>query len=295
MNQAGSLVLPDRLRFDFTHFEGLTNEELKRVEELVNEDIFNSYNVLVEEMSLKDSKDRGVIGLFEGKYGEDVRVVTMGDSMELCGGTHVENTSEIGIFKITSESSIASGVRRIEAITGKGVYNYINELESKMNNISTVLKAGKLNILNRAREILEETKEKDKLIESLKAKMASSLSDDIINTKNEIEGIPYIVYSTKEMDVDGLRKLGDEIKNKLDSYVIVLASGKDSKVNFVSMVSKDLNEKGIHAGKLIKEVAAVAGGGGGGREDTAQAGGKDIDKIDDALAIVEDAIKGQLK
>lgn len=296
VNQAGSIVLPNRLRFDFTHFEAVTGEELARIEERVNEIILEDIDISVLETSLEKSREMGVIGLFDEKYEDEVRVVKMGDfSMELCGGTHVENTSNIGLFKIISESSIASGVRRIEAITGEEVYRYLNRLETKLDSLTDILRTNRENLLDRVENLVEEIRDKDRVIDSLKSKMASSISDDIISQQADVQGIRLIRYKADNMDMDGLRNLGDEIKNKIDSGVIVLASIHQGKVTFVAMVTKDLVGKGINAGSIVREVAQVTGGGGGGRPDMAQAGGRDVDKVDQALEIVEDLLIKQLK
>ncbi len=296
VNQAGSIVLPNRLRFDFTHYEAVSNEQLKEIERIVNERILDSLQVKTIETSLKESQEMGVVGLFEDKYKDRVRVVEMGNySMELCGGTHVDNTSNIGLFKIISESSIASGVRRIEAITGEAVYEYLNELERDLDEVSNVLKTNKKDLIERAHSIVEEVKNKEKEIESLKSKMALSIADEILDTKKNIDGIDLITYKINNMDMNSLRNLGDEIKNGMESGVIVLASVYNEKISFVSMVTKDIVKKGIHAGNIIKEVAKVTGGGGGGRPDMAQAGGKDITKVEEALNIVPTIIKEQLK
>ena len=296
VNQAGSIVLPNRLRFDFTHYQAVSQEELEKIERIVNEKILESLEVKTIETSLEESEKMGVVGLFEDKYKDQVRVVQMGEySKELCGGTHVENTSNIGLFKIISESSIASGVRRIEAITGRTVYKYLNELEKDINNISYVLKSSKNDLLDRVYSITEEIKEKEKEIESLKFKMASSIADDILNAKQDTNGISLITYKIENMDMDSLRNLGDEIRDRLGSGVIVLASVDKGKISFVSMVTKDIVAKGIHAGNIVKEVAKITGGGGGGRSDMAQAGGKDISKVEEALNIVPILISEQLK
>ncbi len=296
VNQAGSIVLPNRLRFDFTHFEAVSPEELKEIERIVNEKILEDLNVKTIETILEESRNMGVIGLFEDKYKDQVRVVQMGDfSKELCGGTHVENTGNIGLFKIVSESSIASGIRRIEAITGEGVYRYLNKIEENLDNLSNILKTNKNELVDRAENLTEELKEKEKEIESLKAKMALSILDEIVDSKIDIEGINIIAYNVGNMDMNSLRNLGDKIKNKLGTGVIVLSSVYNDKLFFVSMVTKDLVKRGIHAGNIIKEVAKVTGGGGGGRPDMAQAGGKDIEKIDEALDMVQNIVRDQLK
>jgi alanyl-tRNA synthetase len=219
----------------------------------------------------------------------------MGDySQELCGGTHVNNTASIGMFKILSESGIASGIRRIEAITGSGVYEYLINLEAEVDDLSHILKTNRLSIIEKAKTITEELKEKDKEIERLKGKLSTNIAQEILDTKEVVEGVNLITYKANDLDMDALRNLGDELKNKLNSGVIVLASVANEKITFVSMVTKDLNSKGILAGNIVKEVAKVTGGGGGGRPDMAQAGGKDISKVDEALSIVKDLIKDQI-
>ncbi|MCQ4921490.1 alanine--tRNA ligase [Tissierella carlieri] len=296
VNQAGSVVMPNRLRFDFTHFEAVTPEELKKIEEIVNSKILEALEVVTIETSLKNAQEMGVVGLFEDKYKDEVRVLKMGEySRELCGGTHVLNTGNIGLFKILSESSIASGVRRIEAITGEGVYEYMNHMEENIEQLSNILKTNKSNLLEKVKTLAEEIKEKEREIESLKSKMASSIADEILSSKVIIEGVSLITYKVDNLDMNSLRNLGDEIRNRLGSGVVVLASVKEDKLSFVGMVTKDIVEKGIHAGNIIKEVAMRTGGGGGGRPDMAQAGGKDITKADEALSVVPDLIKKQIK
>lgn len=296
VNQAGSLVSSDRLRFDFTHYEAVTEEELKSIERIVNEKILDALEVSTTETSLKDAQDMGIIGLFEDKYKDVVRVVQMGDySKELCGGTHVENTGSIGLFKIVSESSIASGVRRIEAITGRAAYEYTLELENDITSVSQLLKTNKREVKIKVENLIDELKIKEKEIESLKAKMASSIADEILNYKQSINGINLITYRVENMDMNSLRSLGDKLRDALGTGVIVLANIDGQKINFVSMVTKDLVKLGIHAGNIIKEVAKKAGGGGGGRPDIAQAGGKDITKLNDALNMIPSIIESQLK
>lgn len=296
VNQAGSIVLPDRLRFDFTHYEAVREEQLKEIERIVNKKILESLEVRTINTTLKESQKMGAVGLFEDKYEDEVRIVQMGDySKELCGGTHVENTSNIGLFKIISESSIAAGVRRIEAITGYGVYEYMNQMEKDMENISNILKTDRNQLVDKIYSLIEELKEKEKELDSLKSKMASSIAEDIINKSVNVNGINLISYKVKDMDMDGLRSLGDEIKNGIDSGIIVLASIHKNKVSFVSMVTKDLVDKGIHAGNIIREVAKITGGGGGGRPDMAQAGGKDISKVEEALNMVPSIIRKQIE
>ncbi len=236
------------------------------------------------------------MGLFEDKYEDLVRVLSMGTySRELCGGTHVSNTGSIGMFKIISESSIASGVRRIEAITGTEVYKYINTMENTIGEIAETIKTDKNNIIEKVKTLTEDLKEKDRQIEKMKSKMASSIADDILKDKKQVEDVSFITYKVNNMDMNALRNLGDEIKNRLGEGVIVLASEMDGKIFFVTMVTETLIKRGVHAGNIIREVAKVTGGSGGGRPDMAQAGGKDVEKIDAALEIVSDTIRDQLK
>ncbi|MDR7870046.1 MAG: alanine--tRNA ligase [Tissierellaceae bacterium] len=296
VNQAGSIVLPNRLRFDFTHYEGISKEDLSKIEKKVNDKILEGMEVKTSVLSIDEAQKTGAIGLFEDKYGDEVRIVSMGDySKELCGGTHVKNTSNIGLFKILSEGGIASGVRRIEAITGISVYEYLNELDNEIDNISHALKANRNNILEKAQSLTDEIKSKDKEIEELKRKLASDISQDIINSAKEINGIKTIAYKVENMDIDSLRNLGDEIRDKIKSGVVVLASINNDKITFLAMATKDLNKEGISAGNIVREVAKVTGGNGGGRPDMAQAGGKDITKVDEALSIVPELVKNQLK
>ncbi|HZK33310.1 MAG TPA: alanine--tRNA ligase [Tissierellaceae bacterium] len=287
VNQAGSVVMDNRLRFDFTHFEALTDKQLKEIEEIVNSKILDNLEVRTIETTLKKAQEMGVIGLFDEKYGDLVRVLSMGDySMELCGGTHVSNTGNIGLFKITSESSIASGVRRIEAITGNALYEYISSLEEDIEEIANITRTNKDGIIDKVKSLTEDLKEKEKEIEKLKSKRTSGIAEEIIETKKEINGISVISYRADNMDMNELRKLGDGLKDRLNEGVIVLGSVKDGKVYFVSMVTPELIKEGIKAGDIVREVAKVTGGSGGGRPDMAQAGGKDISKVDEALSLV---------
>lgn len=295
VNQAGSLVAADRLRFDFTHYEAVNEEQLKQIERIVNEKILEQLDVKTVETSLDEAERMGAVGLFEDKYKDRVRVVQMGEySKELCGGTHVDNTSNIGIFKIISESSIASGVRRIEAITGRAAYEYLLELESSMDKISNLLKADRRNTVSKVESLIEELKIKEKEINTLKSKMAKSIAEDILDKKQVVDGINLLAYKVENMDANNLRNLGDNLRDRLGTGVVMLASVNGDKINFVAMVTKDLVQKGLHAGNMIREVAKITGGGGGGRPDMAQAGGKDITKVDEALSAVPSIIKEQL-
>ncbi|NMA49703.1 MAG: alanine--tRNA ligase [Tissierellia bacterium] len=296
INQAGSLVSPTRLRFDFTHFEAIKHEDIKKIEFLVNKQILKALNVDTQEKSLKEAQEQGVIGLFEEKYGETVRVVSMGDySMELCGGTHVSNTAEIGLFKIISEAGIASGVRRIEAITGLNVLNYLDDLEENIESVANILKANKSNLIEKSKQIIEESKEKDREISRLKDKLSTNIADEILSQAKDIEGVKLITYISNDLDMDGLKTLGDELKARFDKALVVLASEKDEKIAFVSMATKDATAVGVHAGNIIKEVAKLTGGSGGGRPEMAQAGGKDKSRLKVAIKSVEELLKNQIK
>ncbi|MFW6022206.1 MAG: alanine--tRNA ligase [Halanaerobiaceae bacterium] len=285
VNQAGSLVEADRLRFDFNHFTGMNEEELKLVEEKVNQAIMSNLSVETKITSMDEAKEIGATALFGEKYGEEVRVVQMGDySKELCGGTHVNSSGEIGFFKILNESSVAAGVRRIEAITGDEVIRYINKKENVIGKSADLLKTTPENLVERIEQLLKEQKEKEKEINSLKDKLANSRSTDLMDEIEVVNGINLLTAELDGMDNEGLRKLSDQLKEQLDSGVIVLASNLGEKVLFVASVTGDLIGKGCHAGKIVGQIAKITGGGGGGRPDMAQAGGRDTSRIQEALA-----------
>ncbi len=294
--QAGSLVNEKRLRFDFNHFEKLTNEELKEVEHKVNQVIYDSPEVTVFETDIHSAKEHGATALFGEKYGEIVRVVKVGEySTELCGGIHLNNASQVGMFKILSESGIASGVRRIEAVTGNNAYTYVNNIENDLKLISTLLKAKPDNIQQRIEETLANLKALEKENDALRQKLNSDSIETYIENYETIGDTPTVIASVKELAMDDLRDLTDKVRDKLQSGIVLMGSVQDDKVNFVAMATKDVVQKGFHAGKLIKEVAKVAGGGGGGRPDMAQAGGKNPDKLEEALAIAKEIIEKQLE
>ena len=284
VNQAGSLVMPDRMRFDFSHFEAMSKEEIEEVEKIVNEKIFEGLPVETKLTNLNEAKEMGAIGLFEDKYHDEVRVLSMGDySRELCGGTHVSNTSEISMFKILSESGISNGIRRIEAITGPAVLKYLNELKDEQEEIAKELKSNKEEILQKIKLNIKSLKEANKEIEKLEHDMAKDQIADIMGSVKNKNGINYVIKKFEGVDVNTLRDLADEVRNKVGSVVVLFATVNEGKLNFVCAVSKDLVEKKIAAGKIIKEIAKVAGGGGGGRPDMATAGAKDINKVGEAL------------
>lgn len=295
VEQAGSYVSADRLRFDFTHFAAMTADEIKEVERLVNDAIFASYDVHTDEMSIDKARNRGAMALFGEKYGEVVRVVDMGGySIELCGGAHLKNTAQVGSFKILSENGVAAGVRRIEAVTGKEALKHYQAQEDEIKEICRLVKSTPDKLLSRLEQLLAEQKETAKELEKLKAKMAGGAADEMLSGKVEIGGVAVLAAEVKDMDGNALRTLGDQLKQKLGSGVVVLASGKDGKVNLMAMATDDVVKKGVHAGNIIKAAAAVCGGGGGGRPNMAQAGGKDASKIADALEKAKAVVAEQL-
>ncbi len=292
VTQAGSLVGSERLRFDFTHFSPLTPKELDEVERKVNEKILEGLKVSAEEMELDKARSLGAMALFGEKYGEKVRLVNMGNySLELCGGCHVSTTSQIGLFKILSESGISAGVRRIEAVTGFESIAYLKDIEEKLKTIAGILKTTPQDSVRKAESIVSEVKQLGKEIESLKNKMAAGGIEEVVSKAIDIMGIKVVAARFDQLDTEGLRGVGDRLKAKIGSGVVVLASGKEDKVSLVVMATKDAVERGIHAGNIIKEMAAITGGGGGGRPDMAQAGGKDTAKIDQALNQAKEIIE----
>jgi alanyl-tRNA synthetase len=295
VNQAGSLVEPDRLRFDFTHFSALTPEELKTIENEVNGKIMDNLGVDVKEMRFDEAKQLGATALFGEKYGNTVRVVRISDySMELCGGTHLGSTSQAGLIKILGESGVAAGVRRIEALTGEAAIKYFNEKEELLNEIAYALKSSPQDSIKKIEALSTEIKNAEKEIEQLRNKLVSSSLDDVLSKAVEVKGVKVVTARFDQLDIEGLRNTSDAIKNKMGSAVVVLATSHGGKVSFVVTATKDLVSKGIHSGNVIREVAKIAGGGGGGRPDMAQAGGKDASKIDEALKMAIKIIETQI-
>lgn len=296
VTQAGSLVEPDRLRFDFRHFSAMTKEEIKQVEEEVNARILDDLEVLVREMPVDEANRIGAIALFGEKYGDIVRVVQAGEySTELCGGTHLKSTAQAGLFKIVSEGGVAAGVRRIEALTGKGALVYYDEVEEKLENIASVLKTTPQESLRRVETISAELKAALKEIEQLKAKLASSSFDEVLDNAEDVDGVRIVTGRFDQLDMEALRNTCESLRSKAGTGVVVLASALGGKVSFVAMATKDAVARGIHCGNIVKEAAKAAGGGGGGRPDMAQAGGKDVSKIDEALRLAAEAAKAQIK
>lgn len=295
VEQAGSFVNGDRLRFDFSHFSAMTKEELSEVEKIVNEKITEALSVVTQEMTIEDAKRTGAMALFGEKYGDTVRVVKMGDfSTELCGGTHVTNTGMITAFKILSESGIAAGVRRIEALTGKGVFAYYSELEDRLNQAAKVIKSTPATLIEKLEHMAAELKTLQSENESLKSKAAKESLGDVMNQVKEVKGVKLLAAKADGVDMNGLRELGDQLKEKLGEGVIVLASSFEGKVNLIAMVTDDTMKKGAHAGNLIKGIAALVGGGGGGRPNMAQAGGKNPAGIDSAIAEAARVLEAQI-
>ncbi|MDF2884781.1 MAG: alaS, partial [Clostridiaceae bacterium] len=292
VHQAGSYVDSEKLRFDFNHFEAVKEEELRKIEEIVNREIVKVQQVKTEIMSISDAKKSGAIALFDDKYKDEVRVVSIGDfSKELCGGTHAKNSGEIGLFKIVSESGVAAGIRRIEAVTGENAIELVEDKISLLKEASNTLRCGEKDIIQKINVLMAEIKDRDKEIASLKNKLASSSEDDLLKNMKNIKGIKVVTGIVKDIDGEALRELADKLRNKIEDGVIVLGSTCDSKVQFVAMATKDAVSKGIHCGKIIKEVAAIAGGGGGGRPDMAQAGGKLPEKIQEAVQKAYDIVE----
>lgn len=292
VNQAGSYVSKDRLRFDYTHFEAMDHETLREIERRVNEAILEDYKVNTDVLNIEEARKSGATALFDEKYEEVVRVVSVGDfSKELCGGTHIDETSKIGMFKIISEGGIASGIRRIEAITGRTAIEYLNDLVKITDEVCAAMKTSKEELPSKVNALKKETKDKEKEIQKLNNEILKKSMDQILDQFEEINGIKLFALKLKDKDANSLREIADKIKDKNESCAIILSSDLGDKVLFVSSVTKDLNAKGIQAGNIVKAAALVAGGGGGGRPDFAQAGGKNPEKIDEAI----EAVKEQLR
>ena len=296
VEQAGSSVNEDRLRFDFTHFSAMTSEELKKVENMVNDQISKGLDVIVKNMPIEEAKKTGAQALFGEKYGDIVRVVNMGGfSIEFCGGTHVKNTSEIMAFKIISESGVAAGVRRIEALTSDGLMKYYAQVEETLKNASHLLKATPENLADKITHMLAENKTLHSEVESLKNKMAQDAAGDVMDQVKEVKGVKLLAARLDGIDMNGLRDLGDQFKAKMGEGVVVLASGNDGKVSLMATATDGAVKQGAHAGNLVKAIAGCVGGGGGGRPNMAQAGGKNPAGIPDALAKAAEVLESQIR
>ena len=295
VEQAGSYQDPDKTRFDFSHHQAMTADEIKKVEDLVNQKIAEALPVVTEEMSMEEAKKTGAMALFGEKYGDRVRVVKMGDfSIELCGGTHVSNTSHVGIFKIVSESGVAAGVRRIEALTGSNARDYYVNVENTLDDAAKALKTNPSDITAQIKKLQEELKALRSENESLKSKEAQAALGDVSDQVEEVNGVKLLCAALKGVDMNGLRDLGDQMKQKIGEGVVVLISEADGKVNLVTMATDGAMAKGAHAGNLVKAIAPKVGGGGGGRPNMAQAGGKNPAGISDAIAEAKKVLAEQI-
>ena len=296
VEQAGSFVNGDRLRFDFSHSSAMTKEELEKTERIVNEQIGMGLPVVTEVMSIEDAKKTGAMALFGEKYGEEVRVVRMGDfSTELCGGTQVGNTGEVRLFKIVSESGVAAGVRRIEALTGNGVLEYYGKMEQELVKAAAIVKTAPAELLARLSHLMAELKALQSENESLKSKAAKDALGDVMDQVQEVNGVKLLAAKVPGVDMNSLRELGDQLKEKLGDGVVVLLSEKEGKVNLIAMATEGAMAKGAHAGNLIKGIAALVGGGGGGRPNMAQAGGKNPAGMDEAVTACAKVLGEQIK
>lgn len=296
VEQAGSLVSSDRLRFDFTHFKAITKEEIDKIEKEVNTVIWESMDITTLDTDIENAKKMGAIALFGEKYGDTVRVVKMGDySTELCGGTHLKNTSQIGMFKIVSEGGIAAGVRRIEAISGEKLYEYLKEKEQLINEVSAKLKTNEDDLIKRVEANIKEIKEMEKEVLLLKDKISNSSLEHYLSKAQELKNLKYIISNVENADIDSMRQLGDKLKEKLENLLVVLYSVTDEKTILMAMASKSAVSLGLHAGNLIKEITKIGGGSGGGRPDMAQGGIKDKDKISKIIEAIPLILSKQLQ
>ena len=296
VHQAGSLVEPDRLRFDFTHFAALTPEELGQVSAIVNDAVLSGYDIVTEEMPIEKAKERGAIALFGEKYGDTVRVVDMGHgfSVEFCGGTHLDNTAKAGVFHITSEFSVASGVRRIEATTGKASLETMNRNQELLFQAAAALKTKPGELRDKAEHLMVEMKDLRQTIEKLKAREFVSQADQFLLSAKDVKGLKVVTMSRKDTSADDLRKLGDFFRDKEPGVVALLAAVNDGKITFLATCGKEAVQKGVKAGDIIKAIAPICGGKGGGKPDSAMGGGSDLLKLDDALAALDDFVAGKL-
>jgi len=295
VRQEGSLVAPDRLRFDFRHYGPVTGAEADRIEEMVNEKLWTNVPVLVEEMRLEEALAKGALAFFGDKYGDDVRVVSVSDfSIELCGGTHTKATGEIGLFKISHEAGIAAGIRRIEALTGPGAFQHLKREEEVLRESADRLKSKPLEVPERVDRLFDSTRALEREVQTLRAKLGGEIAEELLKEATQVSGITLVAGKAEGFDQRALRELADRLKARIGSGVIVVAAPTDGRVSWVAMVTPDLITR-LHAGTLVKEVAAITGGGGGGRPDLAEAGGKDPGKLDQALAQVPELIQRLLR
>ena len=289
--QKGSLVTPDRLRFDFSHFSPLTSEERQRVEDIVNARVRTNVDAQTEILAIADAKKSGAVAFFGEKYGDTVRVVTLGESKEFCGGTHVARTGDIAFFKITEETGVAQGVRRIEAVTGEGALRHVRRLEGELLAAGEQLRAGPFEVANRVEKLQGDLREREREIEKLKRKLASGGGRDLMSEARDVGGVQVLAARAEGADAKALREVADQLKDKLRSGVIVLAGVEGDKVALVAMVTPDLVAR-FNAGKIVGVVAKHVGGKGGGRADMAQGGGTQPERLDEALALVPELVRG---
>ena len=294
VEQAGSYTANDHLRFDFTHFAALAADELQQVETLVNDAILAGYPVVTEEMSIDEAKKKGAMALFGEKYGAVVRVVQAGDSIELCGGTHLDNTAKAGMFKIIGEASVAAGVRRIEAVTGRAVLDFLNERQHILNETAAALKTSPNELAAKVEQTMADLRTMAKKLEKLNGKLASMQMVDLFNVSRDVKGVNVVATKLEDASADVLRTMGDGIKEKAPNMVAVLSSVNDGKVSLLCVCGAEAVKKGAHAGKIVKEVAKIVGGGGGGRPDSATAGGKQPEKLEEALEAVNNIVDALL-
>jgi alanyl-tRNA synthetase len=295
VRQEGSLVAPDRLRFDFRHYGPLTGAEIDRIEEMVNEKLWANLPVLVEEMRLEEALARGALAFFGDKYGEDVRVVSVPDfSVELCGGTHTKATGEIGLFKISHETGIAAGIRRIEALTGPGAFQHLKREEEVLHESADRLKSKPLEVPERVDRLFDSTRALEREVQQLRARISAEIADELLKEATQVSGVTVVAGRAEGFDQRALRELADQLKSRIGSGVIVLGTSSDGRVSWVAMVTPDLTSR-LHAGKLVKEVATITGGSGGGRADLAEAGGKEPEKLDRALTQVSEVVRRLLR
>ena len=295
VHQAGSLVEPDRLRFDFSHYSAVTAEEMAKIDSIVQSAVLEGYSISVKEMPIDEAKAMGAMALFSEKYGDTVRVVNMGGySIELCGGTHLDNTAKVGPFRIESEGSVASGVRRIEAITGKECLKEMELARQRVYDACTILKTKPSELAGKLESQVEEIKTLKKTIESIKAKETAGEADRFLVGAHDVGGLKILTANVPDADAGKLRQMGDTLRDKAPNVVAVLSSVGDGKITFLAVCGKDAISKGVKAGELVKLVCTTCGGSGGGKPDSAMGGGKDLLKLDDALAQVDDFVASKI-
>ncbi len=286
---------PERLRFDFSHLAAVSDEELKEIEFRVNQAIWNDYQVTTSIKSLAEAREMGAIALFGEKYEDQVRVVQVGDySMELCGGTHIGSTGQIGLFKIISEGSVGAGLRRIEAVTGRSAWNYVRNMEQELKSAAELLKTAPWEVSPRIEQLSKQLREREREIEALKGQMAKAASQNLLERAQTVGEAKVLIEAVPSADANSLRQNAEMLRDKLGSSVVLLGSAANNKVLFVCFVSQDLVKRGVNAGQIVAAAAQVAGGGGGGRPDMAQAGGKDPAKLEEALAAARQLVEKTL-